>query len=98
MGCILVTHFGLTNIAFCILYVRMNHCETHLMGTSKVIASKGFKMAIYSWGIFPDKLKRQNGTCNVTWFQGDHTQKSFIKLQANKDCYKYSFLPRTVID
>ena len=34
--------------------VRMNHCETHLMVTPKVIDSEGFRMAI-SLGILSDK-------------------------------------------
>ena len=42
-GCMYVSiniYLGLTNIKFCLLYVRMNHCEVHQMITSKAIYFK----------------------------------------------------------
>ena len=36
-------------------YVRMNHCEAHLMFTSNVIGSKGLRTVIKSGYFFSDK-------------------------------------------
>ena len=36
-----VTHMVLTNTRFYVVYVKMNHCEAHLVVTSRVIDSKG---------------------------------------------------------
>ena len=46
----------------------MNHCEFHLMVTSRVIHSKGKRLRISNlvWVFF--LIKRQNGARNVTWF------------------------------
>ena len=40
MGCVYVTHLRLTNSRFCILCVRMNHFEVHLMVSSREVDSK----------------------------------------------------------
>ena len=41
-----VTHLRLTNSRFCILYVRMNHFEVHLMVSSREVDTKVLRMAI----------------------------------------------------
>ena len=46
MGCVYVTHLKLTNSRFCILYVKMNHFEAHVMVSSRAVDSKVLKMAI----------------------------------------------------
>ena len=40
MGCAYVTLLRLTNSRFCVLYVRMNHFEAHLMASSWEVDSK----------------------------------------------------------
>ena len=47
MGCALVTHLRLTNSRFCILCVRMNYFEVHLMISSREGDFKVLRMAIY---------------------------------------------------
>ena len=44
MGWMVVIHLRLTGTRFCILHFRMNHCDVHLMVTSRVIASNNFQM------------------------------------------------------
>ena len=51
-----VTQVLLTDTRFCVRYIRMNHCEAHLMITSRVIDSKGPRMV--SCGIFADKKSK----------------------------------------
>ena len=41
-----LTHLVLKNTRFCVLYVKINHYEAHLMVTSIVIDSKGLRVAI----------------------------------------------------
>ena len=48
---------------FCILYVRMNHFEVHLMVSWRVVDSKVLRMAIqFEYFLL---IKRQNGECNA---------------------------------
>ena len=62
-----VTHLRLPNTRSCILYIRMNHREVHLMVTSRVIDSNGFKMAIELVYLSDE---RQNGECKVSlWYE-----------------------------
>ena len=41
----------LTNTRLCVLFVRMNRSEVHLMVTSRVTYSKGLGMAVFQ-GVF----------------------------------------------
>ena len=64
MGCAEVTHSRLTDSRFCVLCVRMNHFESHLMVSLREVDFKVLRMAIYLGSIFMKK-KRQTGECNV---------------------------------
>ena len=46
MGCGSVTNLILINSRFCILCVKMNHSEVHLVVLSKEVDSKVLKIAI----------------------------------------------------
>ena len=52
MSCAKVTHLNLTNPTFCVLCVRMNHFEMHLMFSSRAVDSKVLRMAIYFFFLF----------------------------------------------
>ena len=68
-------HLRLTDTIFCVLYVRMNHFEVHLMVSARVADSKVLRITIQLEYVFCFVLfcffliKRQNGECNVGNFR-----------------------------
>ena len=72
---------------FCILSVRMNHCEAHLIVTSRVIDSKGLRLALV--GVF-FLITRQNDVCSVTWFLiGISSDEPVFKVRVFTNDYQF---------